>query len=298
MLTKWFEVADRRFEDLILPNVHVDTLFSESRWLEGSVYVPAARYLLVSDIPNDRVLRYDETDGSVATFCQPSNFANGHTLDRLGRVLACEHSSRSVTRMEHNGAVTVVASSYQGKRLNSPNDLVESLDDSIWFTDPTYGISTEYEGVRCESEIGARNVYRVDPSGQISVVLADLIQPNGLAFSLEEKTLYVVDSGSQPARIDAFSVGEDGSLSDKRLIRLCENGAYDGIGIDRLGNIWASAGDGVHCIAPDGTLLGKILIPEVTANLCLRDQIPLRCLFERHRQPGDIGLALLIGTSE
>ena len=268
MLTKWFEVHDPRFKALVLPNVHVDTLFSDGRWLEGPVYVPAGRYLLFSDIPNNRVMRYDETDGSISTFRQPSNFTNGHTLDRQGRVIACEHFSRSVTRVEHDGSVSVVASAYEGKRLNSPNDVIEAKDGSIWFTDPTYGISTEYEGARIESEIGSRNVYRVGASGRVSAVLTDFIQPNGLALSPDESILYVVDSGCEPARIDAFDVASDGSLRNQRLIRDCDIGIYDGIRIDRSGNVWAGAGDGVHCLASDGTLLGKILLPEATANIC------------------------------
>lgn len=268
MFTDWFEVNDPRFESLILPNVHVDTLYSGGRWLEGPVYLPAVRQLLFSDIPNNRVLRYDEINDVVAPFLQPSQFANGHTLDRSGRVIACEHFTRRVTRTEHDGGITVIASHFEGKRLNSPNDVVEARDGSIWFTDPTYGISTEYEGARIESEIGSRNVYRVAPSGEIAAVLTDFVQPNGLAFSLDESVLYVVDSGSKPGRIVAFDVVDGRLLSNPRLIAECPKGIYDGIRLDRHGHIWAGAGDGVHCIASDGTLLGKIRLPEAAANIC------------------------------
>jgi len=268
MLTKSFEVHDERFEKLVLPNVHVETLFSDGRWLEGPVYVPAGRYLLFSDIPNDRVLRWDETDGSVSTFLSPSRNANGHTLDREGRVVACEHLSRSVTRTEHDGSLTVIADRFQGKRLNSPNDVVVAADGAVWFTDPTYGIANDYEGERAESEIGSHNVYRVAPSGDVRAVLTDFVQPNGLAFSSSGAVLYVVDSGSKPGRIVAFDVVDGAGLARPRLVSECPCGVYDGLRIDRHGNIWAAAGDGVHCLAPDGRLLGKILLPEVAANVC------------------------------
>jgi len=268
MLTRWFEVHDERFEQLVLPNVHVDTLFSDGRWLEGPVYVPAGRYLLFSDIPNDRVLRWDETDGSVSTFLSPARNANGHTLDREGRVVACEHLSRSVTRAEHDGSVTVIADRFQGKRLNSPNDVVVAADGAVWFTDPTYGIAAEYEGERAESEIGSRNVYRVAPAGDVRAVLTDFIQPNGLVFSPDGAVLYVVDSGSKPGRIVAFDVVGGPGLARPRLVAESPRGVYDGLRVDRHGNLWAAAADGVHCLAPDGRLLGKILLPEVAANVC------------------------------
>lgn len=268
MLTDWFEVHDERFRALVLPNVHVERLFSDGRWLEGPVYVPAGRYLLFSDIPNNRVLRWDETDNSISTFLSPSNFANGHTLDRQGRVLACEHFSRSVTRVEHDGTLTVIADRFEGKRLNSPNDLVVADDGAVWFTDPTYGISTEYEGSRSPSEIGSRNVYRVNPHGDIAAVYTDLIQPNGLAFSPGGDELYVVDSGCEPSALYAFSVVDGAVLGDRRLICECPAGIYDGIRIDRHGHIWAGTAEGIHCLAPDGSLLGKIRLPETAANLC------------------------------
>jgi len=266
--TEWFEIIDPRFKKLILPNAHVEQLYDGGRWLEGPVYVPAARHLLFSDIPNNRVLRYNESDGSVSTFTAPSNFANGHTLDPQGRVLACEHLTRRVTRTEHNGTTTVLADQFEGKRLNSPNDVVVSSRDEVWFTDPTYGISTEYEGSRTDSEIASNNVYRRAIDGTLTAVVTDLVQPNGLAFSNDERTLYVVDSGSTPARLMAYDLGADGMPVAQRLLRECEVGIYDGFRLDWQGNIWTSAGDGVHCLSAQGELLGKIRLPETVSNVC------------------------------
>lgn len=268
MITHWFESYDDRFGTLILPNVHVETLFDGGRWLEGPVYVPASRHVLFSDIPNNRVLRWCEDQGTVSTFQAPSHFANGHTLDPQGRVLACEHQTRRVTRTEHDGSVTVIAATFNGKRLNSPNDLVLAPDGAVWFTDPTYGISTEYEGARTDSEIGANRVYRVDSNGQIHAMIDGLDQPNGLALSPDGHTLYVADSGSVPSRLIAYSLRQNGTLDEGRILRVADAGIYDGFRLDRLGNIWMGAEDGVECIAPDGTLLGLIRLPEVAANVC------------------------------
>lgn len=266
MITPWFEVLDARFRALILPNVHVDTLFDGGRWLEGPVYVPASRHLLFSDIPNNRVMRFDEVTGAVGLFQQPSEFANGHTRDAEGRVLACEHRTRRVTRFEHDGSVTVIADRWQGKRLNSPNDIVVGRDGAIWFTDPTYGIATEYEGGRTEGEIGSHNVYRVGADGP-EAMITDLVQPNGLAFSPDGGTLYVADSGSTPSRIMAYRMGADGRPAGGRLLHAAKQGIYDGFRVDRLGNLWIAAQEGVVCLAPDGTLLGRILLPEVVGNV-------------------------------
>lgn len=265
--TDWFEIVDPAFKSLILPNVHVDLLYAGGRWLEGPVYVPAARHLLVSDIPNNRVLRYDEVNGTVATFEAPSNFANGHTLDREGRVIACEHLTRRVTRREHDGSLTVLAERFEGKRLNSPNDVIADSKGTVWFTDPTYGISTPYEGSRAESEIGSSNVYRLSPDGRLDAVVTDLEQPNGLVLSRDEQTLFVVDSGVQPARLMAYALDPDGNLQTGRLFSECSNGMYDGLRVDSAGHIWTSAGDGVHCLDPDGRLIGRILIPETVSNV-------------------------------
>lgn len=266
--TDWFEIVDPAFKSLILPNVHVDLLYTGGRWLEGPVYVPAARHLLVSDIPNNRVLRYDDVAGTVATFEAPSNFANGHTLDREGRVISCEHLTRSVTRREHDGSLTVLADRFDGKRLNSPNDVIADGEGTIWFTDPTYGISTPYEGSLAESEVGSRNVYRLTRDGRLDAVVTDLQQPNGLALSRDEQTLFVVDSGVQPARLMAYDLDSRRNLQAGRLFSECSDGMYDGLRVDTAGHIWTSAGDGVHCLNQDGRVIGKILIPETVSNVC------------------------------
>jgi gluconolactonase len=269
------EALDPRFHKKVLNNTHVDHLWTGSRWAEGPVYVPAGRYLLFSDIPNDRVMRYDEVTGDVVTFEQPSLNANGHTLDRVGRVVRCEHRGRAVTRVGHDGTREVLADNYMGKRLNSPNDVIVKSDDSIWFTDPTYGIDSEYEGDAAESEIGASHVYRIDPDGSLSAVVTDMEKPNGLAFSPDESLLYVADTGIShvgpkacPPDIRAYRVGNDAkSVDGYTTFATCTVGAFDGFRVDRAGDLWASAADGVHCYASDGTLLGKIRIPEVVANL-------------------------------
>jgi gluconolactonase len=266
--TDWFAIVDPAFKSLILPNVHVDLLYAGGRWLEGPVYVPAARHLLFSDIPNNRVMRYDEVNDTVATFEAPSNFANGHTLDREGRVIACEHLTRRVTRREHDGSLTVLVDHFEGKRLNSPNDVITDSQGNTWFTDPSYGISTPYEGSLAESEIGSRNVYRLTPDGQLEAVITDLQQPNGLALPRDEDTLYVVESGVQPAKVMAYALDTSAKPASGHVLSECTNGMYDGLRIDNAGHIWTSAGDGVHCLGPDGTLIGKILIPETVSNVC------------------------------
>ena len=275
MYTHSFEVLDDRFRKLIFGNVHVDKLWTGSRWAEGPAYFPAGKYLVWSDIPNDRVLRYDETDGSVSTFLQPARNHNGHTVDREGRLVSCEHRGRAVTRIEHDGTRTVLASHYQGKRLNSPNDVVVKSDGSVWFSDPTYGIDTGYEGDAAASEIGASHVYRIDPSShEISAVTSDFVKPNGLAFSPDEKLLYIADTGAThvkdgPRHIRVFDVAKNGkTLGKGRVFATCTVGLFDGFRCDMHGHVWTSAGDGVHCYHSDGTLIGKVLIPEVVANVC------------------------------
>lgn len=274
MFSDAFEVHDERFKALVLPNVQVEQLWTGGRWLEGPVYVAAGRYLLFSDIPNDRVMRWDETDGSVSVFQHGCGFRNGHTIDRQGRVLACEHGMRRVTRCEHDGSTTVLATHFDGKRLNSPNDLVVKSDGSIWFTDPTYGIDTDYEGHRSQPEIGGSNVYRIDPAdGSVALVAGDFVRPNGLAFNQDETSLYVVDSGAThvengPRHIRVIDIGSDWRApGGNRVLATCDQGIYDGMRLDERGNIWVGAGDGVHCLSPEGRLLGKIRIPETTANV-------------------------------
>jgi gluconolactonase len=218
-------------------------------------------------------MRYDETSGAVSVFRAPSGYSNGNTVDRQGRLVTCEHGNRRVTRTEHDGSLTVIASHDVGKRFNSPNDVVVRSDGSIWFTDPTYGIDSDYEGHRADSEIGACHVYRVDPhSGEIRIAADDFVRPNGLAFSPDEKRLYVADTGAThvpdgPRHIRVFDVGENGGLTGGDVFATCTSGLFDGFRLDDAGRVWTSAGDGVHCYETDGTLIGKILVPELVANV-------------------------------
>jgi gluconolactonase len=260
-----FEVLDDRFSGC-RGDSRIERLHSGCRWAEGPVYVPAGRYVVWSDIPNDRMLRWDEMSGSVGLFRQPAGYSNGNTLDRDGRLVTCEHGTRRVTRTEHDGSVTVLADRHQGDRLNSPNDVVVRADGSIWFTDPSYGIDSDYEGHRATSEIGACNVYRCDPStGEVAIVADDFVRPNGLAFSDDETRLYIVDTRRNHIRV--FPVDEHGGLGDDKPFAECTAGVFDGIRLDDTGRVWAAAGDGVHCYDPDGTLIGKLQLPEVASNL-------------------------------
>ncbi len=273
MLMPEFEVIDPRFTKYVMQNVHMETLYTGTRWAEGPVYFPAGKYLLWSDIPNNRVLRYDETNGVVSEFATGCGYHNGHTRDRQGRLVSCEHQGRRVSRIEFDGSVSTLAGEYDGKRLNSPNDVVVKSDGSVWFTDPTYGIDGEYEGDSAESEIGASLVYRIDPeSGAVSAVASDFVKPNGLAFSPDESRLYIADTGAThiengPHHIRVFDVADDGALSGGEVFAECGAGLFDGFRPDLDGNIWTSAGDGVHCYTPDGELIGKILTGEVVANV-------------------------------
>ncbi|TAN05870.1 MAG: SMP-30/gluconolactonase/LRE family protein [Rhodanobacteraceae bacterium] len=271
------EIIDPRFRAMVLPNAPLEKLAEGFRWLEGPVWFADLQCLLVSDIPNDRILRWTAS-GGVSLFRAPSQFANGHTRDREGRLIGCLHGARSLVRTELDGSITTLASQYQSRPLNSPNDVVVKADGSLWFSDPPYGIQTDYEGGRRASELPA-NVYRLDPhSGTLSVAAAGIAGPNGLCFSPDERRLYVSDTGLQfdPAStrgILAFDVAADGkSLANRRDFFKVEPGAADGIRCDEDGNVWASAGDGVHCIAPDGTLLGKIRVPYPVSNLCFGDR--------------------------
>ncbi|MBO0662978.1 SMP-30/gluconolactonase/LRE family protein [Jiella sp. MQZ9-1] len=275
MLDIDFEVLDPRFRRLHIPTARVDRLFEGCRWAEGPAYFPAGRSLVWSDIPNDRMLRLDEASGAVSVFRQPSGNSNGNTTDRQGRLVSCEHGGRRVSRTEFDGRVVTLADRYEGKRLNSPNDVVVKSDTSIWFTDPTYGIDSDYEGNKAESEQQANRVYRIDgQSGAVTVVADDFVQPNGLAFSPDERLLYIVDTGRThhpddgPAHIRRFAVADDGRLTDKGVFADCTSGLFDGFRLDTEGRIWTSAADGVHCFDPDGTLIGRIKVPEVVANVC------------------------------
>jgi gluconolactonase len=274
MLTKDFEVLDDRFTKLALGNVHLEKLYTGCRWAEGPAYFAAGRYLVWSDIPNDRMLRWDETDGSVSVFRAPANNTNGHTVDREGRLVSCEHRGRCVSRTEHDGTRTVLADRFKGKRFNSPNDVVVKSDGTVWFTDPSYGIDMDYEGDAAPSEIDACHVYRLDPqTGSVAAVATDFEKPNGLAFSPDESLLYIADTGAThikdgPRHIRKFAVTADGTLTGGDIFATCPIGLFDGFRFDRSGNLWTSAGDGVYCYAPDGVLIGKVKVPEVVANVC------------------------------
>jgi gluconolactonase len=237
------------------------------------VWFAEGEYVLWSDIPNDRMLQWAEGMG-VRTYRHPANNSNGNTRDREGRLVSCEHGARRVTRTEHDGTITVLADRYQGKRLNSPNDVVVKSDGSIWFTDPPYGIMSDYEGHKSPSELGKCYVFRLDPrSGELAIVADDFDKPNGIAFSPDESLLYVADTGGShtpngPRHIRRFSVGAGAKLSGGEVFATCSAGLFDGFRLDTDGNVWSSTGEGVHCFAPDGTLLGKIKVPEVVSNVC------------------------------
>ena len=259
-----FEVLDERFAR-VGGDEWMERVFDGGRWTEGPAYVPAGRYLVFSDIPNDRVLRWDETTGAVGVLRAPADYANGRTLDRLGRLVSCEQGTRRVTRVEHDGSLTVLADRYRGNRFNSPNDVVEHSDGGIWFTDPSYGIDSDYEGIRAASELDGCHVYRVDPRGEVHRVADDFDRPNGLAFSAGEETLYVGDSRRKHIR--RFDVVDGAALSGGEVFATCDAGTFDGLRLDAEGRLWAAAHDGLHCFAPEGTLLGKLHVPEVTSNL-------------------------------
>ena len=266
-----FEFCDDRFGAMVLPNAPLERLGEGYRWLEGPVWFADHNCLYVSDIPNNRILRWSE-DAGVTVFRQPSGFANGHARDMQGRLIGCSHHDRCITRTELDGSVTILIGHYCGRRLNSPNDIVCKSDGTIWFSDPLYGINTDYEGGKQTSELPPR-LYRFDPAtGDLTVAADDFEGPNGLAFSPDERILYVAESGRQfepRARrcIRRFNVSESGKLSGGEDFYRVSPGFADGFRIDEQGNLWSSAADGVQCISPQGDLLGKILTPFVVSNL-------------------------------
>ena len=269
------EVLDPRFLKYRVMNASIERLATGFRWCEGPVWFGDTRQLIWSDIPNDRLMRWDDASGAVSELRKPSQQANGNTRDRQGRLITCEHLGRRVTRTEYDGRITVIADQFQGKRLNSPNDVVVKSDDSIWFTDPPFGLLGWYEGVPVEQELPT-HVYRVDGvTGEITLVCSEINRPNGLCFSPDEKLLYVVESGTSPRRIHVFDVSDDGRLlrNGRLFMTATPEGTPDGFRCDVDGNLWAGWGmgeghDGVRVFAPDATPLAHIHLPERCANVC------------------------------
>jgi gluconolactonase len=291
------EILDPSFSKYRIYSSTLEQVGTGMRWAEGPVYFPDGGYLLVSDIPNNRIMKFDEKDNSLTVFRSPANYANGNARDRQGRLVTCEHSdTRRITRTENNGDVTVLVDSFEGKSLNAPNDIVVKSDDSIWFTDPLFGINGEWEGSRAQPEQATTNVYRVTPDNQITAVITDLVNPNGLAFSPDEKKLYVVEWKSTPNRsLWSYDVADDGTVANKtKLIDAADQGALDGFCVDRDGNLWCGWGsngalqeepsdiggrkvyqlrgksedlDGVMVFNPQGKAIGFIRLPERCANL-------------------------------
>lgn len=267
------ETVDPRFSKYVIGNAAVERLYTGARWAEGPVWFGDGRYLIFSDIPNNRMLRWLEDTGGVSVFRFPSNYSNGNTRDRQGRLITCEHDSRRVTRTELDGEVTVLIDQFQGKPLNAPNDLAVHSGGAIWFTDPGYGILNNYEGHKAKFELPT-NVYRLDPqTRQARVVVGDMDRPNGVCFSPDEKMLYIVDTGT-PHNIRVYDVVDASRLANGRVFVDMSPGNSDGIRCDVDGNLWSAAGwggesfNGVRVFAPDGKLIGKIHLPEICANLC------------------------------
>lgn len=267
------EIIEPRFAQLILANAKVEVLATGFRWVEGPVWMGDADCLLFQDLPRNQTMRWID-DVGVSVFRAPSGYANGQTRDRQGRLIACSHRDRCLYRTEYDGAVTRLVSHHQERRLNSPNDVVVKSDGSIWFTDPLYGISTDFEGGRQISEQPPA-LYRYDPAtDEITAMARDFAGPNGLAFSPDESRLYVSETGDQTRpdpvqHIRVFDVSAEGmKLSGGGVFHKITPGYCDGMRVDEDGNLWCSASDGVHCLSPDGDLLGKVHTPEPVANLC------------------------------
>ncbi|MCG6499258.1 SMP-30/gluconolactonase/LRE family protein [Kitasatospora sp. A2-31] len=276
-----YEILDDRFRPCVNGDTRLERLHGDCRWAEGPLYLPAWRQLLWSDIPNDRILRWDEATGTIAVFRSPAGHSNGNTLDHRGRLITCEQGNRRVTRTEHDGTITVLADRYQGKRLNSPNDAVVRSDGTIWFSDPDFGITSDYEGHRADGEIGACHIYRIDPvDGGVHLAADGFAGPNGLVLSPDEQRLFVSDSRAGHIRV--FDVREDSTLAGGQVFAdaagvpatrtragaTASTARFDNIRFDDDGRLWAAAmGDGVHCYASDGTLVGRLLVPEHVSNI-------------------------------
>jgi gluconolactonase len=269
------KVLDPRFHRLILGNAAVERIVTGMRFTEGPVWFGDGRYLLFSDIPNDRIMRWEEETSAISVFRKPSNYANGNTRDRQGRLVTCEHDTQRLTRTEYDGTITMLAESFEGKRLTGPNDVVVKSDNSIWFSDNGAGTRGNYLGHTLPQELPFR-VYRLDPtSGQVTIAVGDMKRPNGLAFSPDEKLLYVIDTpGPDPRSIQVYDVVENGTkLANRREFNSAEPGGSDGMRVDTQGNLWCGwsggeAEDGVAVFAPDGKMIGRILLPERCANVC------------------------------
>lgn len=273
------EVVHPSFAKYDAKNAAIERLYTGARWAEGPVWFGDGRYLLFSDIPNNRMLRWSEDTNEVSVFRNPSNYSNGNTRDKQGRLVTCEHDSRRVTRTELDGQITVLIDRFEDKRFNAPNDVVVHSNGSIWFSDPGYGIMSNYEGHKAAFELPA-NVYRLDPqTRQATVVVSDMRRPNGLCFSPDESKLYICDTGitdgpQYPHNIRVYDVVEGSRLANGRVFVEMGAGLADGIRCDIDGNVWAGAGwagddfNGVHIISPAGQLIGRIHLPEICANIC------------------------------
>jgi len=269
-----FEVLEPEFSKCFIGHARLDRLWTGARWAEGPAWFGGGRYLIFSDLPNNRMMRYDDTDGSVSTFREPSGFANGNTCDLEGRLITCEHFNRRVTRTEHDGRITVIADRFEGMRLNSPNDVVVKSDGTIWFTDPDYGIIADYEGQVQPREQKGCFVYRFDPSrNKLTVVADDFDHPNGLAFSKDESELFIADSGGTespqgPRHIRRFKViGEGAVLRDVGVFAECISGFFDGFRVDNENRVWSSSAEGVQCFNREGAMIGRVRVPEMVANV-------------------------------
>jgi gluconolactonase len=265
--TPLYEILDDRFRPCASGDQQLEVLYEGCRWAEGPAYVPAWRQLVWSDIPNDRLLRWDEVTGAIGVFRDPAGHVNGNALDRAGRLVSAEQGNRRVTRTDYDGSVAVLADRYDGRRLNSPNDVTVTSDGSVWFSDPDFGIRSDYEGHRGDGEIGACNVYRIDPrSGEVRLVADGLSGPNGLVFTADESRLLVSDSRAN--HIKAFDVQLDGTVGPGRVLAQAPDGNFDNLRLDVDGRIWVGAMDGgVQCFSPEGDLIGRIRVPEIVANI-------------------------------